>query len=186
MITGHQRTVTGCDISANGGLIVSSSNAGTVTVWNGQTGEKQQSFTIRAVTSGIERLTFMSQRDISFSCAISANGSTAVATSSAGTLTVWDLEQGKERFSFTADKRGVSSCTLNATGTKVACALSNNSLKVWNATTGNELLDFADHDRLVNGCSFDNTGDIIVSASDDKTLKVWDSHEQEKPQILTD
>ncbi len=174
-LTGHQRTVTSCDISADGTVIVSASNDGTVKVWDAQTGILRFTHMVRLVNIGIDRLTFLSQRDISFNCAISANGALVVATSSMGAITILDAKTGDERFTFTGDKRGVNGCALNADGIVMVCALNSGALKTWNTTTGDELLTMADHTRVVNDCAISADGSIVISASDDKTLKVWDA-----------
>ncbi len=173
-LTGHQRTVTCCGINADGTIIVSTSNDGRLNVWDAQTGNLRFSSRIRLVDAGVDRLTFHSQRDISFSCAINATGNVVAATSSTGTVTVWDVETGNERFTLTGDKRGVNDCAFSADGTILVVAKNNSNLKMWDAVTGAELLLMADHARVVNNCALSADGMIIVSASDDKTLKVWD------------
>jgi len=182
-LTGHQRSVTGCDISADGSVVVSASNDGTVRVWDANTGTERFEFTIRLIDAGMDRLTFFSQRDVNFSCAVSADGAVVAATSSMGTLTVWDAYTGAERMSLAADKRGVRGCALNADGLRLVCALANDSLKVWDTTTGSELLTLIGHNRAINDCDISGDGSIIISVSDDQTLNVWDGS-SEATQII--
>ncbi len=175
-LAGHERTVTNCDINAGGNLVVSASNDGTLKVWNGKDGREEYTFIVKAVTGGIDKLTFFSQRDVNFSCAMSADGSTVAAASTSGRLSVWDVGTGAERFNLIADQRGVYSCALNSHGTRVVAAVSNGVIKTWDAIAGTELLNLAEHPRNVNSCSISGDGALIVSASDDKTLKLWDGH----------
>ena len=173
-LIGHQRTVTDCDISADGSVIVSASNDGTLRVWDVQTGRERFNATIRLAEEGLDRLTFSSQRDLRFYCAISADGSIVAATSSAGAVTVWNAGDGTELLALSGDKRGVQGCALSEDGTTIACAFNSGALKVWNTITGVELLNLSDHSRAVNSCAISSNGSIIISASDDQTLKVWD------------
>jgi WD40 repeat protein len=177
-LVGHERSVASCDISADGRTIVSASNDGTLKVWDVQTGVERFSFTVQFVGAGADRLTFFSQRDINFGCAISANGAMIAGTSSGGTVTVWDALTGVERFSLTGDKRGVHDCALNEAGTVIVCALSNGILKVWDIHSAAELLTLADHSRAVNSCAISADGSMIISTSNDKTIKIWDGHKK--------
>jgi WD40 repeat protein len=173
-LTGHQRTVTDCDISADGLVIVSASNDGTLRVWDALTGRQRFAATIRLTEEGLDRLTFSSQRDLSFYCALSADGSIGAATSSAGAVTVWNATDGTELLALSGDKRGVQGCALNEDGSTIACAFNSGAVKVWNTITGVELLNLSDHSRPANSCAISNNGAVIISASDDQTLKVWD------------
>lgn len=173
VLAGHERTVTRCDISADGRTVVSAANDGVVKIWDAATGQQRHSFTIGSVDSGIDRLTFYSQRDINFSCAISADGALVAAASSAGALNLWQVGSGQLKFSVVADKRGVYGCALSADGHRVVAALSTGVLKVFDAD-GALQLTLDDHTRIVNACSISGDGRHIVSASDDKTVKVWD------------
>lgn len=173
-LTGHHRSVIDCGIDARGTVIVSASNDGTLKVWDADTGKLRHTFTIRLVQPGVDRLTFLSQRDVNFNCAVSADGALVTATSSMGTITVWDIETGAERISFTGDKRGVHGCAFSADGSILVAAMNNGDLKAWDTAAGAERLTMAHHSRVVNSCSISADGAIIMSASDDKTLNVWD------------
>ncbi|MCB0227457.1 MAG: PQQ-binding-like beta-propeller repeat protein, partial [Anaerolineae bacterium] len=119
----HGRTVTGCDISANGAMAASISNDGLLKVWDIYTGREQFSTQLRFRNPGIDQLTFLSQRDINFTCAISADGAVVAATSSGGTVGVWEVTSGRERMMFAADRHGANDCDLNEDGSLLACAL---------------------------------------------------------------
>ncbi len=177
-LAGHQRTVTSCDIDAAGVLIVSSSNDGTLKIWDAKSGNLRFTLTIHLLKKGIDRLTFLSERDINFSCAISADGRLVAGTSSTGTVTIWDTETGTEQISLFSDKRGVNGCAFNADASILVAALNNSTLKAWDTSTGEELLTMVGHERVVNNCAINADGSIIVSASDDKTIKIWDGQSQ--------
>ena len=182
----HGRTVTGCDISANGAIAASISNDGLLKVWDIHTGREQFSTQLRFRNPGIDQLTFLSQRDINFTCAISADGAVVAATSSGGTVGVWEVASGRERMMFAADRHGANDCDLNKDGSLLACALGNNLLKVWETATGQERATFTDHNRLVNNCALTLNGTVLISASDDKSLKVWDcQHSRARPADLS-
>jgi len=172
-LAGHERTVTGCDISADGGVIASASNDGLVKIWDGRTGAELRTLVVGITETAVDRLTFYSQRDISFSCALSADGATVAAGASAGILNVWPVAGGPPKFSCLADKRGIYKVAINADGSRVVTALGNGALKVWD-NAGQLLLNLVDHDRVANSCAISADGLRIVSVSDDKTVKVWE------------
>ncbi|MCB0210311.1 MAG: TIR domain-containing protein [Anaerolineae bacterium] len=174
----HQRSVTCCDVSADGGTVASISNDGELKVWDARSGQEHFSAQIRFRSTGLDQLTFLSQRDINFNCTICADGVVVAATSSGGTVTVWDVASGKERMTFTPDKHGANDCALSADGSRLACALSSNVLKVWDTVSTQELAAFADHSRTINSCALTLDGATLISAADDQTLKVWDCRGQ--------
>lgn len=173
-LAGHQRSVTDCALSADGQVMASASNDGLLKVWDVQTGKERFTATIRLADVGVQRLTFSSQRDAHFTCALSADGAIVAGASSMGTVTVWNTTTGAELITLKGDKRGVQSCALSANGSRVACALTNGRVKMWDTATGGELLTLVDHTRSVNDCVLSADGATLISASDDQTLKVWD------------
>jgi WD40 repeat protein len=173
-LSGHQRTVTSCDISADGRIIVSASNDGSVIVWDGATGQQKHTFVVREPETGIDRLTFLGQRDVDLACALSADASTvAVVSSSAGMLTIWDMDSYNERLSRLIGNQGASACALSSDGSRIAVALNDTQVKVWDTHTNSPLWVLTGHSRSVNSCAISADGSLVVSAADDKTVKIW-------------
>ncbi|MCB0166907.1 MAG: TIR domain-containing protein, partial [Anaerolineae bacterium] len=125
---GHTRTITGCDISADGTTVAAISNDGNLKIWDSYTGREQFSAKMRLRHAGINQLTFVSQRDVNFTCALSADGAVVAAASSGGMVGVWEVASRRERLTFVADPHGVSDCDLNEDGSLLAGALGNNLL----------------------------------------------------------
>jgi WD40 repeat protein len=213
-LQGHTGSVTGCAISPTGDYVVSTSEDGTLKVWDASTG--QQRLTLRghigpvtgcAINStgdvivsasrdntlkvwdahtGEERLTLGGHTGPVNGCAVSPIGDVIVSASSDKTLKVWDMHTGTQRLTLQGHIRPVLSCAINPAGDMIVSAAAEHTLKVWDAHTGEERLTLRGHGGYVWSCTVSPVGDVIVSASDDGGLKVWDAHSGEERLTLQD
>jgi len=157
-LSGHAARVSGCAVSADGAMIVSAAEDGTLKVWDGR--------------SGAERLTLSHMAEVN-GCAVSADGAMIVSAAEDGTLKVWDGRSGAERFTLSDHVSGVSCCAVSADGATIVSASKDGTLTVWDGHSGAKRFTVSGHNWL-DGCAVSADGATIVSASYDKTLKVWD------------
>jgi WD40 repeat protein len=108
-------------------------------------------------------------------CAVSADGSFIVSSSSDWTLKIWDAKNGAERLTLRGHAAPVTACAVAPDTSFIVSASSDQTLKVWDSQTGAERLTLRGHAGPVNDCAVSPDGSFIVSASSDQTLKVWDS-----------
>ena len=159
-LSGHMGGITGCAVSADGTIIVSAANDGTLKVWDGR--------------SGAERFTLNGHASKVRGCAVSADGTTIVSASEDRTLKVWDGRSGSERFTLSGHASWVNGCAVSADGATIVSASTDGTLKVWDGRSGAERFALSGHADTVSGCAVSADGATIVSASEDRTLKVWD------------
>jgi WD40 repeat protein len=201
-LSGHADSVLDCAVSADGAMIVSASDDGTLKVWDGRSGAERltlsghaggakrcavsadgativsassdQTLKVWDGRSGAERLTLSGHAGVVSGCAVSADGATIVSASSDQTLKVWDGRSGMERFTLSVRAVGVSGCAVSADGATIISASWDKTLRVWDGRSGAERFTLSGHTGWVLGCAVSADGVTIVSASEDRTLKVWD------------
>jgi WD40 repeat protein len=108
-------------------------------------------------------------------CAVSADSSFIVSSSSDGTLKVWDAKNGAERLTLRGHDAPVTACAIAPDASFIVSSSSDGTLKVWDVRSGAERLTLYGHAGPVNDCAVSPDGSFIVSASSDGTLKVWDA-----------
>ncbi|HEY0754149.1 MAG TPA: PQQ-binding-like beta-propeller repeat protein [Ktedonobacteraceae bacterium] len=160
-LVGHAAIVTSCALSADGRLVVSSSQDGTLKLWNKDL--------------GAERLTLRGHSSAVTDCALSADGRLVASACSDHTLKLWDATTGAERHTLRGHSSSVIGCALSADGRLVASASQDHTLKLWDAATGAERHTLRGHAAIVTGCALSADGRLVVSSSQDGTLKLWDA-----------
>ncbi|HXY37143.1 MAG TPA: protein kinase, partial [Planctomycetaceae bacterium] len=157
---GHKAGVTSTSFSADGKRVVSSSEDGTVKVWE--------------TASGRLLATIDGQHGPVFSAAFSPDGKQIVSGSFGNTLSVWDLSNGRELLARTVHTRAVSSVAFGPDGKRIVSGSWDKTLKIWDAVSGQELQTLKGHTAAVTRASFNRDGTQIVSAGEDMTIRLWD------------
>lgn len=196
--SGHNNTVNSVACSADGRLIVSGSDDGTVKVWNCQTGSHLQ--------------TLSQHEDRVYSVACSADGRLVISGAQDKTVKVWDVDSGVCLRTFTGHKENVTSVacsadgqtiisgasdvikswdirtgacvrTLNSGGGSIACSADGRklissadgyALKVWDIQTEVNRPPLAGHEDCITGMDCSTDGRKVFSGSYDGTVKIWD------------
>jgi sterol desaturase/sphingolipid hydroxylase (fatty acid hydroxylase superfamily)/DNA-binding beta-propeller fold protein YncE len=153
--------VTAVAVSADGRLVVSGHEGGTVKVWDAATGE--------------ERLTLGGHTGRVNGVALAAEGRDIVSAAFDGTLKVWDAATGRERLTLTGHTGPVLSVAVSADGRRVASGGSDGTVRVWDGATGRETLRLAPDTDAVPGVALSADGRRVVAA-DFMTVRVWDAH----------
>ena len=150
---GHGSHVYSVAYSPDGKQIASSSNDGTVRVWDVSTGERR---TLRATTNRIDCLVF------------SPDG-----TQIAADIGLFNLTTG----SFTPHAFGtkrVDSLAFLADGRLIASGYNYRTCCIWDASVDQSILRLVGHTDDVRSVTFFPDGKQILSASKDGTIRVWD------------
>jgi WD40 repeat protein/serine/threonine protein kinase len=156
----------------NGKQIAIVSDAGTVTVWQGESGRAKL----------MERRWDEEWND---GMAFSPDGQKIVIGRNDNTATVWDVESGRKIFtlvglSFKSDapqRPGdiVNRIDFSPDGKRIVRISEDGKVKVLDAETGKETLTLEGRPGLAMSVSFSPDGKRIVSSNRDKTVKVWDA-----------
>jgi WD40 repeat protein len=160
-LTGHDRGVTAIALSADGAVLLSASDDGTVRSWT---------------EDGLVLRTLDLPSQGALSLAVSADGRTAVCGGTDGRLHVVDVASGAVRARLSQEpRRGVNALALSADGSLAVCASRSADLRVWDLA-GQRMLRLLEggHDDTVSAIALSADGRLAVSASDDGTLRCWD------------
>ncbi|MGB0384581.1 MAG: SUMF1/EgtB/PvdO family nonheme iron enzyme [Ardenticatenaceae bacterium] len=198
--------LTGCAISADGRLIVSTHND-KLNLWALEPLVEQASLPVpeaeqaclpvpeveqasrpvpAAPHSYKKRLTLIPEQGLRFlplkvmGCAVSGNGELVVGIyQNSADLHVWDAQSGQLRFTLPAQGAYVTDCALTHDAKLIVSTYSGQFrglVKVWDGKTGQERLTLEAHEGAVTGCAITRDGRLIITVSIDHTIKVWDSH----------
>jgi sterol desaturase/sphingolipid hydroxylase (fatty acid hydroxylase superfamily) len=200
-LVGHKGAVLGVAISADGGLIASGGEDGTVRVWDAE-GRAQLTLPgherpVRSVAisadrrvivsggydgavrvwdaaTGQEKFALRGHRGFVLGVAVSADGRRVASAGADGTVRVWDGETGQEQHALAGHTSAVPSVALSGDGERVVSA-GWASAKLWNADTGRARLTLAGHTDLVYSLAISPDGRRVVTGSFDQAVKVWDA-----------
>jgi WD40 repeat protein len=160
-LVGHDRTVYGVALNADGRLAVSTSyDDGTIKVWD--------------VTTGRELHTLTGHNGMVYSVTLSANGQMVVSASKDETIKLWDVETGRELRTLIGHIGRVNSIALSVDGRLVISASKDGTIKLWDVETGCELRTLIGDSGEVNKVVLSADGQLAISASFADTLIVWD------------
>ncbi len=196
-LKGHNRAVNNISINRNGNLVASTSDDGTVKLWD-ISGRQLKTLTghnsaVKCVSfspdesiivtgsedktvklwnmEGKLLKTFTGYKDTVTSVSFSPDGATIATGSNDGTVKLWNT-QGELMRNITGHGAPVYSVSFSPGGTKIASAGGNTSVKIWN-TQGNLLQSYKGHSDNITSVSFSPDGKKIASASFDNTVVLW-------------
>jgi len=199
-LIGHEDRVTGVAYSPDGVRMASSSDDGTVRVYNAATGALLSEFTgagqitslafspggtklvwgqsdgdvvlVNAETGDVVR-TFTGHTAMVNDVAYSPEGTQILSGSNDRRALLWNTADGTVLRDFGHDL-GVNAVAFSPTDpTMVATGGEEGVIKIWNTTSGTQLLGLAGHTGPVNDLVFGADGLSLLSASDDNTARAW-------------
>jgi WD40 repeat protein/serine/threonine protein kinase len=160
-LKGHTGWVQDVAYSPDGRLLASGSRAGTVKVWDAQTGQE-----IRALTA---------HTDAVYRVAYSSDGRRLASASADQTVKVWDMETGRLALTLKGHTDQVHGVAFSPDRRRLASASADSTVRVWDAQSGQEIRTLRGHTGCVIGVVFSPDGRRIASASWDWTVRVWDA-----------
>jgi tricorn protease-like protein len=147
-------------ISADGKLVVSGLDNGSVRVLDAQTG-----------TATGEALT--GHNRAVWSVAVSSDGARIVSGSLDNTVRIWDVEAGDQVGSvLQGHTDDVNSVAFSSDGKHVVSGSNDGTIRIWNIETGEQPRTLLGHDNWV--LSVATNGTHVVSGSADSTVRIWD------------
>ncbi|KZV93899.1 WD40 repeat-like protein [Exidia glandulosa HHB12029] len=160
-LRGHTYAVSSVAFLPDSHRLVSSSQDGTVRIWDTQTGE--------TVIGPLEGHT-------SNVLCVAVHGSRITSCSYDGTFRVWDADSGELILGpITAhDSKDVHCIAYSRDGTQIATAGEDNRAAIWDANTGAALHEMVGHTDWVMCVAFSEDGTRLASGSKDTTVRIWD------------
>ena len=166
----HAKAVNSVAFLSDGNRIVSSSDDGTVRLWNAQ--------------SGALLHTFEGHRGKVAAVAVSPNGRLAASAGWDRTVRLWDLETLAPAGVLEGHKNNVNAVAFSPDGTRLLSGSYDSTLKLWRLPDGKMLRTLTGHEFGVNSLTFTPDGRRAVSASVDETVRIWDLENGEETASL--
>ncbi len=199
----HGGPVTSASFSADGRLVLTTSEDGTARLWNPATGAQllalKQSGQMRSASlsrNGHLLVMISSNRAgqhlrvrlVALPTGrvlrqLPVNGVTTASFNPAGTLlatgsedhtaAIWQVKSGRQLHVFADHQGGVTDAVFGPGGRLVVTTSSDGATRVWDTKTGTRVALILGHVNSVNSASFSKDGKFLVTASVDGTARVW-------------
>ncbi len=158
--TGHTGRIYGISFSPSRTqpLIASSSNDGTIKLWN---------------LNGTVVNTLTAHTDVVHNLSFSPDGQTLASSSHDKTIKLWRVADGKVLRTLRGHTNWVHQVKFSPDGKLIVSASHDRTAKLWQVADGKLLRTFVGHTDKAAGISFSPDGQIIASSSEDKTIRLW-------------
>lgn len=158
-LTGHRAPVTRVIFHPMYSVMVSSSEDGTIKVWDYETGDYEK--TLKGHTDSIQ--------DIAFD----HSGKFLVSCSADMSIKLWDFSSYECVKTMHGHDHNVSSVTFMPSGDYLLSSSRDKTIKMWEVATGYCVKTFTGHREWVRMVRVCNDGSLIASCSNDQTVRVW-------------
>ncbi|GAB4531489.1 MAG: hypothetical protein Tsb0014_15050 [Pleurocapsa sp.] len=139
--------------------IISGSDDGTITLWQGNTIQQQYSW--QGHQTAISAI------------AISPDGKFLATGDEKGTIKIWDLLDKKLLFTLSEHTDTISSLIFSPDGRTLISSSWDRTIRLWETATGKIGKTLAGHSQLVNAIAITPNGEILATGSQDKTIRLW-------------
>jgi hypothetical protein len=156
------RTAAGASVAwmAGGQALASSSNDGTVSIWD---------------AAGVEVVKQLGGAGVAIrSLAWTPEGAGLVTGAEDGSITLWNVETGEAALALLGHSAAVNSVAW-APDWQLASGSDDQTVLIWDRESGERRLALTGHTAAVNSVAWSPEGEALVSAADDGAVLVWDA-----------
>lgn len=164
--------INGVSLDASGKRLLTSSDDGTVRVWDVDTGVQRAIFKGHAAPEDAKP-----ENHWVWGAEFSPDGSMAVSASRDLTARIWRTNIVSQIFELKGHTRSVLDAAWQPGGEVVATASNDATIILWDPSTGEQVRVLRGHDSGINAIEFSPDGEILASASDDGTIRLWNWRE---------
>jgi WD40 repeat protein len=153
-------------------LVTSWKNAGTIRVWDVDSGKQ-----VRTIECGTKKVrAFTLTRDAKRLIAV-VSDSPYEWHSPIGqeAIQVWDFEVGQKLHEFKFQTASTESAALSVDGLSLVTGSANGIIHVFDLESGDERATLPGHGHSVGGLAFSSDGTLLASGSYDQSIRLWDA-----------
>lgn len=199
-LRGHSGEVSSAVFSSNSKLVVSASFDKTARIWDSLTGKctmelrghDQQVSSVsisrdstRVLTSSFDssvriwrtvdgkQIGKLETNDCSHVCAISNDGSMAVAGLRTGNVELWCLKSSELKMNLRKHDDRVWGATFSQDDSLIATCEESSTVNIWSTAAGEPIQIFYGHQSAAHGVDFSPDSSMVASASRDNTVCLW-------------
>ena len=155
-----------CAWSPDGTMIASSTDDGTLCLWDAETFQLRHYVEDSGQAYSIFHTYFIS---------FSPNGRWIVTDREHRNCRIWNVESGTLHRELCGHINPLNAARFDPTSTRLATASWDWTVRVWDVKTGEQLFVMDRHTDHVWDVSFSPDGNLVVSASWDFTVRIWDA-----------
>jgi WD40 repeat protein len=163
LLEGHGNLITDCHLSPDGKHILTTSEDGTVRLWNIATGK------VKAILLKLS-LAFTAS-------AVAPDWNWIALGDIAGRLRILSLQKGTVSAELDAHAEKLVTAAISPDGRLLATGGMDRLVKIWDVASRKLIAIITDHTAPVLYCAFSPDGCSLATSARDATLKIWDTHD---------
>lgn len=166
---GHFEPVNHCCFSPNDAFISTSSNDGTVKLFDVSSANEWKTLNLKELFEGDE--------EVLVKCSTWTADGKQIACAARNAVWVFNVETADMLFEIRTNRQSlVQFCQACPTSNLLAIAYSNYGVELWNLESKKKMADCSGHLSWVQRLQFSPDGSQLLSCSDDQTLRLWEAN----------